>query len=210
MGKALWIAAWLFLGVSLAVGGQSVTVVSPNGGETWNIGSNRLILWNSSGPVDEVRISLVDPADNPAGLIAIRPAADGSYLWHVGNLDGGGTAPTGQYRIRVKVVGQQVSDRSDGLFTIAAALVPKITVTSPNGGENWDTGTTHAIAWTASELTAHVAISLVRGNGDSVGFIVTGLLPDSSPYSWTVGKLKDGSNAPLGTDYKISVGSMGT
>lgn len=209
MSKALWISAWLMLGLSLAAGGQSVTVVAPNGGETWAIGATRSIQWTSSGAVDEVRISLVDAADSPAGLIAVAPAAGGAYSWHVGDL-AAGTAPAGQYRVKIKVVGQQVEDKSDGIFSIVAAPPPTITVTSPNGGESWDIGTTHAIAWTVADLTAHVAISLTRGNGDPVGAIVSGLLPGSSPYSWTVGKLQNGTNAPSGADYKIRVQSMGT
>lgn len=209
MRKTPWIAAWIFLGLSLAAGGQSVEVVAPNGGETWAIGSTQSIQWGSSGVAGDVRISLVDPADNLAGLIAIVPAATGTYSWHVGDLSAG-TAPVGQYRVRVKVVGQQVGDRSDGLFSIIAAPAPTITVTSPNGGESWDFGTTHAITWTAANVSEHLRILLVRNNGDLVGTIAWGLLPGSSPYSWSAGKLLNDFKAPTATDYKIRVQTMGS
>ena len=210
MRKTSWIAAWIFLGLSLAAGGQSVEVVAPNGGEIWVIGENRTIQWGSSGVAGDVRISLVDPADNLAGLIAIVPAATGTYSWHVGDLSAG-TAPTGQYRVRVKVVGQQVADKSDGLFSIVAVVqpTPVITVTSPNGGESWELGTTHPVTWTSANVTEHLRISLVRSNGDPVGTIAEGLPPGSSPYSWSAGRFLNGTNAPLAADYKIRVQAMG-
>lgn len=210
MRKAPWIAAWLMLGVSLAAGGQSVTVVAPNGGEIWVIGNDRTIQWGSSGVAGDVRITLVDPADNPAGLIAVVPAAGGAYSWHVGDLSVG-TAPAGKYRVKVKVVGQQLEDKSDGLFDLVAVVqpTPTITVTSPNGGESWELGTSHPITWTTANVVEHLRISLVRNNGDPVGTIAEGLLPGSSPYSWSAGRLMNGTNAPLAGDYKIRVQAMG-
>ena len=38
------------------------------------------------------------------------------------------------------------TDTSDAVFSIVA--VPAITVTSPNGGESWEVGSVHNIAWT--------------------------------------------------------------
>ena len=208
MGKALWIAAWLVLGLSLAANGQSVTVVAPNGGETWTIGTTRSVQWGSSGVGGDVRITLVDPADNPSGLIAIVPAAGGTYSWHVGDLAAGGTAPAGQYRVKVKVVGEQAEDKSDGLFSLVAAPSASITVTSPNGGESWDLGTTHPITWTAANVTEPLRISLVRGDGDIVTTIAEGISPGSSPFAWSAGRLLNGTDAPLGTDYKVRVQAM--
>jgi hypothetical protein len=211
MGRAQWIAAWLFLGVSLAVGGQTVVVDAPNGGEIWIIGDNRSIQWHSSGAVDEVRISLVDAADNAAGLIAVVPAAASAYSWHVGDLSGGGTAASGQYRIKVKVVGQQVEDKSDGLFSLVAVVQPRpsITVTSPNGGESWEIGTMHPVTWAQTDVSEHLRISLVRGSGIVVGTIAEGLLPGSSPYSWSAGRLMNGTKAPVASDYRVRVQAMG-
>ncbi len=46
---------------------------------------------------------------------------------------------------------------------VGGATNPSITVTSPNGGENWQIGSTYNITWTSTSLTGNVNIE-VNGN----------------------------------------------
>jgi hypothetical protein len=71
---------------------STVTVVVPNGGETWPAGSTQTITWTASGlPAGAVvNISYTDGSRGeyvtnrtPGGLIAAVPASEGSYSWTV-------------------------------------------------------------------------------------------------------------------------------
>jgi hypothetical protein len=68
-------------------------------------------------------------------------------------------------------------------------LTPTITLTSPNGGETWQRGTTHTVTWTYSNITdTNVKITLLKA-GTEIGTII-----DSTPigtngtgsYSWDI------------------------
>src|SRR4030042_1804310 len=52
----------------------------------------------------------------------------------------------------------------------AVALAQTITVTSPNGDENWALGSTHAITWTSVGVTGNVRIILFKG-GAHIGIV---------------------------------------
>jgi len=61
-----------------------------------------------------------------------------------------------------------------------------ITVTSPNGGESWEVGTTHSITWTSSNVPGtSVDISAVYGGSTTVP-ITYGAELVSGSYLWTI------------------------
>ncbi|MFH2031873.1 MAG: hypothetical protein ABIJ40_14855, partial [Bacteroidota bacterium] len=72
---------------------------------------------------------------------------------------------------------------SDNVFTISSA--PTITVTSPNGGENWQVGTTRNITWTSYGVT-YVAILYTTNNGTSWLTISSSTQASLGSFSWTV------------------------
>jgi hypothetical protein len=80
-----------------------------------------------------------------------------------------------------------VSDVSDVPFAIEA---PRITVTAPNGGENWLFGTTHGITWTHNLGTGEsVSIDLSRDGGstwESIASSVTNTGATTGQFSWLV------------------------
>ena len=68
------------------------------------------------------------------------------------------------------------------------ATPPTVTVTSPNGAEDWKAGSTHAITWTASDNVGVTAIDLAWSSDGGVTYpntIATGLA-NTGTYSWTV------------------------
>jgi hypothetical protein len=68
-----------------------------------------------------------------------------------------------------------------------------ITVTSPKGGENWKTGSTHTITWTSTGSVGNVKIQLLKG-GSPVLTISSSTANDGA-RAWTVpGSLAVGSN----------------
>ena len=69
-------------------------------------------------------------------------------------------------------------------FTPPAAA--SIQVTSPNGGEKWEQGSTHPITWTATGSIANVRIEYsVAGSSGPFSTIAAGA-PNSGTYSWTI------------------------
>ncbi len=80
---------------------------------------------------------------------------------------------------------------------------PSLTITSPNGGENWPLGSSHRITWKAASLSAPIEISLWQ-DGEWIGMIVDNLAPSPGSYNWTVGKYADGTTA-AGSGFTIKI-----
>ncbi|MBN2346936.1 MAG: hypothetical protein JXO51_11155 [Candidatus Aminicenantes bacterium] len=87
-------------------------------------------------------------------------------------------------------------------FGAVALRGQSVTVTSPNGGERWDLGTTQPIAWSHSGVSGNVRINLVNAGGGPVGTIATVPVTDGR-YSWEAGRLSAGT-APAG-EYRIGL-----
>jgi hypothetical protein len=69
--------------------------------------------------------------------------------------------------------------------------VPSITITSPNGGESWQAGTSHNITWTSTGSVGNVKIQYSTNNGSSWTDIISSTANDGS-YSWTVPEVSSG------------------
>jgi hypothetical protein len=97
----------------LTLGGGSVTVLTPNGGEVWTVGSTRAIQWNTNGIVGNVRIELSRNGGATWTVLFASTANDGAQNWKV-------TAPaTNQARMRVSgLFDPDAIDTSNGTFTI--------------------------------------------------------------------------------------------
>jgi hypothetical protein len=90
------------------------------------------------------------------------------------------------------------------LFAVAALSQSQtITVTSPNGGENWVLGSPHNITWRSSGVTGKVNILLFNRN-QRVGVIQSDVAVSAGSFSWIVGNYQGGTAAP-GTNYKVEI-----
>jgi hypothetical protein len=124
----------------------------------------------------------------------------------VGKLENGTiVAPGTDYIVRIRA--GNTSDDSDNSFSITGAVPPpgpaSITVTSPNGGENWASGKLKNITWHAANWTGTVRLELWRSGVDKVD-IASGIPSFPGNYPWPVGKLVSGS-AGIGSGYKVRV-----
>ena len=81
-------------------------------------------------------------AEGKRGTIASSSYYDGTYTWWYINWDNGYSG-----------------------YSVDAYLepVPTLTVTSPNGGENWTAGSTHTVTWTATGDTSAINYQLQIG-----------------------------------------------
>ena len=246
----------------------SITVISPNGGETLTIGQTYNIVWNKgSYPDVNVVIGIQDPKFYQ-GYVGITQAIPntGSYQWTVALsqiLTGSNFQPDNNYRISIgsayNLNNYYESDTSDAPFSIVApnssdlngdgvvngadliifqgclnqpmtdackvadlngdgqvdfsdlwifkqaypaTPVPSITITSPNGGEQWAQGSTHNITWTSSGIPSGDLVSAFITN-DSTGLnttIFSNVPASQGSYSWAIP-----SSMVFGSQYKIQV-----
>ena len=85
-------------------------------------------------------------------------------------------------------------------FALIAAS--QLELTSPNGGEAWNQGSTQTITWNDNGYMGNVRLILFN-KATKIGQIHTGLIPASQgSYSWTVGE-HGGGTAPAGDNYSI-------
>ena len=157
-----------------------ITVIFPNGGETWEVGSTHSLMWNSGSTSGYVDIELYDSSSS-VKVIASSTTDDGSYTWTIPTSLSGGSS----YKIKISDSrNSSLYDFSDSVFTITTHPTPTITVISPNGGEIWEVGTTYNITWDSQSTSGHVNIELYK-YGSYVVTIVSEMSDDGA-YSWTV------------------------
>jgi len=119
----------------------ALTVTSPNGGECWAVGSVHNIVW--SGWPSTPPFTIEYSTNSGGNWLPVASGVNNPpYAWTIPNT------PSTRCRVRITDShGPPRSDMSDANFSILTP--PIITVTSPNGGENWGVGGTHYIMWTA-------------------------------------------------------------
>lgn len=96
----------------------TITVISPNGGETWPFRSTHNITWTAPGVSGRLEITLWKN-QRLVGIIAknIDPAS-GSYTWLVGDLGWSACLVGTDFKIKIKENGTPVYDMSDNNFTL--------------------------------------------------------------------------------------------
>jgi hypothetical protein len=113
-GDKLFVATYPLAHVSINFTVQQpLTILSPNGGEQWPVGSTQLISWQSYGDISGVFIEY--STSNGASWQTIDPNASntGSYQWTIPD------ANSQQCLARISKVGDPtLYDVSDSVFTI--------------------------------------------------------------------------------------------
>jgi hypothetical protein len=191
------------------VSSSAITVTSPNSGESWQRGTTHTVSWSYSGsPGSTVKIMLVKGSTEVGTITSSTPigsSGKGSYTWPISSIGSTGS----DFKVSVQSTSQPtVKDLSNNYFTLSqtGTTTPSITLTSPNGGESWQRGTTHTVSWSYSgSAGSKVRISLTKA-GTEIGTITSSTPIGSSgkgSYTWPI------SSAGLtGSDFKISIQSI--
>ena len=172
---------------------DSVTVKSPNGGDTLKLGKSYTITWDDNFS-ENVKLELYKGGSFDS-IITNSTASDGSYGW---------TLPTSMaigsdYKVKITSVSDAgVSDLSDSNFTIERDGV--ITVKSPNGGDVINTGDTYDVTWD-DNISENVRIYLYQGNRYKQ--MISNSTPSDGSYSWTVP-----TNLATGDNYQVAIQSV--
>jgi len=163
MKKLLCSTALLFL-VFSGLRAQG-TITSPNGGESWGLGSVHDITWYHSGADTKVKFQLYQGITRIGVIVIGCRLVDHRYGWTVGSLNDGTTAPAGSgYTVRMVRQEDNVElDVSDAPFTISANQgATSLTVTWPNGGDRVPWGELKKIQWRSENLSGMMKIQILR------------------------------------------------
>jgi hypothetical protein len=181
----------------------SVSLTSPDGGESLPLGSVHTISWTSSNWDGAVNIFL-DQNDGLVGTIATNvPAAGGTYAWTTGSHRGGTATAGSGYKVRVQTTDGQAQDSSGASFSLTATQAP-LTVTSPASGVSWNIRTTQRITWTARGVGGNLSLYLYKGT-TNLGAIATGVPVAGGGYNWSAGSLKNGTRVGVWSNYRVSI-----
>ena len=175
-----------------------ITVTSPNTAVQWYVGSTYNIQWTSSY-VTNPFVGIDYSIDGGSTWLVIVNSTNntGSYSWNIPNN------PSTQCRVRVRDASQPSTfDISNINFTILVP-VPVITVSAPNGGENWNSCTTVNITWSSVFTSGSFKLEYSTNNGGTWNTIANGV--GGSSYSWTVP-----NNIPTSSQCLIRVSDQST
>lgn len=175
---------------------SSIKITSPNGGEQWVCGTTQTITWTkSSNSGSYVKIELYKGGDYD-GLITNSTSNDGAYNWSIPASQTTGS----NYKIKITSTSNtSYYDYSDYNFSITS--VPSISITSPNGGEQWQCGTSYMITWISSGTPGFfVKIELYRG--ETFNRLITNSTSNDGSYNWFIP-----SSQTTGSNYKIRITS---
>ncbi len=155
---------------------SSVTVTDPNGGESYPAASSMAIGWTHTGPVDEVLIEF--SSNGGANWIPVNTVVNtGSYLWDpIADVD------SENCLIRVTNTNDvTATDQSNATFVIYQ-IPDSITVTDPNGGEQFLAGSAMDIGWTYVGEFSEVKILFSSDGG--VNWSDVNTVPNTGSYLW--------------------------
>lgn len=161
----------------------SVSLTSPNGGETLVVGMKHTIAWTSSGFASNAKvfINLLNSSDVSVSTITINLPDKGSYLWTVPNK-------TGDYKVRVTVASStngivsKVQDVSENTFSI---VVPSVKLTLPKTNDVFYAEKTYTAAWTSSGFSSSAKVSLNLLDASYKRIPVASGLANTGSYEWT-------------------------
>ncbi|MCK6615110.1 MAG: hypothetical protein L6Q47_12800, partial [Ignavibacteriaceae bacterium] len=154
----------------------AVTVISPNGGESLNSGSQYTINWNSQS-IEKVKIEFT--SNNGASWSFVDSVtSSGQYLWTIPAV----SSVLCKIRVSDLTDGFPV-DVSDEVFSVSTAAPQSIAVTSPNGGEVLSSGANRLISWTSSGID-FVQLEYTTNNGVDWTTITASTESDGA-YLWS-------------------------
>ena len=162
----------------LAYVAPTITVLSPNGGENWSVGSSQNITWSSTGTVGNVNIDYSINNGSNWIPVAVSTENDGSYSWTIP------AAPSTTCLVRVRdAIDNDPSDSSDAVFTIADAETVS-TPTTPTGPSTGLISTSYdfSTGGSTSSLGHDVQYFFDWDDGTDSGWLAVGTTEAS--HSW--------------------------
>lgn len=156
---------------------SSISLISPNGGQNFPIGSLQTIQWKNHSSLSKVKIEYsTNNGTTWKTIVDSTLASARSYAWIVPN------DPTVLARVRISDASNStVNDVSDSYFTIGS-----IRLTSPNGDEKWAVGNTKTITWLNVSTISQVNLEYTTDNGTNWISIASNINASLETYNWSI------------------------
>ncbi|MCP4151700.1 MAG: hypothetical protein GY757_28410 [bacterium] len=199
----------------------TITVTSPNGGESWTVAESRTITWSSTGTVGNVEIDYSTNNGSGWSSVSSSTANDGSYSWTVPDVS------SSQCLVRVRETDNSPSDTSNAVFTIGSGGSPTATISLNRSRLDFagsDDGTASAaqtfsisnsgsgtMNWTVSDSSSWLSVSPVSGSDAgqvSVSVDSSGLSEGSYTGSVSVTS-SDATNSPVSLPVYLEIYETG-
>jgi hypothetical protein len=166
-----------------------VTVVRPNGGETFYGGTQDTIRWVATDNEGVTRVDLFYSTNGGSTYpytIATGEANDSVYVWDVPYKN---SATAKVKVVAYDAVTNQGNDVSDENFRLAIDMNgPAVTVVKPNGGEVFYEATQDTIRWTATDEVAVDSVNIYYSTdgGSTYPYTISTSEPNDGEYPWTI------------------------
>jgi len=165
---------------SITLEPKNITVIAPDGGEEWKVGSSQEITWSTEGDIPNVKIEYYKD-DNYAGTAALIEDSTpntGSFTWNSIPDD-----PTITAKVRISDASAPgIYDDSTNFFTI---YKNEITVDAPNGGESLPVDVLFDIQWHSTGIIENVKIELSTDGGSTYPETISGSTSNSGTFPWS-------------------------
>jgi len=156
---------------------KSIKVIYPNGGERWIAGSTQNITWEADG-IQNIKIEYTTNSGVTWNSVVASTPNTKAYAWT--SIP---SVSSDNCKIKVSDASDPTTfyDESDNFYSMTPT--PTITVTSPNGGEYWQSGSNQEIKW-VSENIQNVKIEFTSDGGANWSTIVNSTITNSGSYTW--------------------------
>jgi hypothetical protein len=191
IGSGVWNEDTILDGLVIRYGESgpvnTLTVLSPNGGENIVVGESYSILWETTGEISNVKIEFSTNGGSSWTSIIDNTSNDGLYSWTIPN------SPSTASRVKISdTADNSIYDISDGNFTIYA---PSLDLNSLQ--TSYDVNETVNVTWETTGTIPNVDISLSDNGGQSWA-IIADEINNNNNYSWVVNpELVDNNNVQL-------------
>ncbi|MEY3442039.1 MAG: hypothetical protein RLZZ519_320, partial [Bacteroidota bacterium] len=174
-----FLLATLLLIFAGSLSAQTITITSPNGGETWTGCTSRTITWTHSG-LPNTFFDIDYSPDNGSSWVAVASslnAPGGTYSWTLPNIT------SGSFLIRVSLSSNgTINDVSNAVFSNVGALI----VNAPNGGESWTAFSSQTISWTPNGTSGTYVIDYSTNNGTTWTNVTPSYPTGGNTYPWSL------------------------
>jgi len=157
----------------------SITVISPNGGENWTVGSSHDITWGATGLVEFVKIEYSVNNGASWSTVVEQTANNGVYSWIIPNT------PSASCRVRVsRLADTAIQDISNASFTITPPAEAVSAPSRPTGNASGVKSKSYSFSTggSASNLGHPLQYLFEWGDGTNSGWLPTGAT--SANHSW--------------------------
>ena len=188
---------------------KSIALVSPIGGEKWEVGKSYDIKWNAAGysSGSNVQIKILDgrfEGDSYKGEMTIANTMNsGVYSWKIPDLLNNNELLGSLYKISASIgeENNKLSDVSNNYFTITKpgfSYSPYFNIIFPQGTEILESGKTYTIKWDYPG-SGDYKVNIVLMKNSSIYRNIAISISNTSYYNWTI------THDLPGTNYGISI-----